>query len=261
MLTKVYANTFYRFMDSGRTSPALFRCSVADGMDSEEYVVKLRYGVSGTTALLCEAYAALLANHFDLATPGPALIEIDTELATLAAGVTGDVRRAEILHKSVGLNFGTKFLPNLSTWPVDRRVPAGLLEDAVKVISFDALLQNPDRRYDNPNLGTIDGKILVFDHELCFSFLLSIFPAQEPWKLETQGYLADHVFMRQLKDQAVPESFRDKILELTDDVLESFSNQIPEEWRQNTILRIEDHLRMIREHADEFTAALERRLA
>jgi hypothetical protein len=261
MLNRVYANTFNRFMTSGRTFPALFRCNAANSFESEEYVVKLRHGVSGKTALLCEAYAALLAKHFDMTAPEPALIEIDAELANLAAETMDDARRTAVLRESVGLNFGTKFLPNISTWPVDRGVPAGLLDDAIKVFAFDALLQNPDRRYNNPNLGTIDGRIVIFDHELCFSFLLDIFPSEEPWKLASQQYLADHVFIRQLKDQAVPESFRDKISELTDDALESFSDLIPEGWRQNAILRIENHLRLIREHADEFTGEIERRLA
>lgn len=260
MLKIVYANTFNKFM-TGRTFPALFRCNAADGLESEEYVVKLKRGVSGNAALLYEAYATLLAKHFGIATPEPALVVIDEELANFAAETVLDTGQAAILRGSVGLNFGTKFLPNILGWPVDRGVPAGLLDDAIKVFAFDALIQNPDRRYDNPNLGTVDGEIVIFDHELCFSFLLEIFPSQEPWKLGSQRYLADHVFVRQLQGQTVPESFRDKVLELTDDVLNSFSDQIPEEWRENTTQRIEDHLRLIREHADEFTGEIQRRLA
>jgi hypothetical protein len=35
------------------------------------------------------------------------------------------------------------------------------------------MMQNPDRRIDNPNCAQQDGHLLAFDFELTFSFLLA----------------------------------------------------------------------------------------
>src|SRR6185437_5976243 len=68
------------------------------------------------------------------------------------------------------------------------------MSTAMDVYAFDALIQNIDRRRQNPNLATQGDEIVLFDHECAFSFLLAIFPSPEPWDLSREAYLAEHVF-------------------------------------------------------------------
>lgn len=100
---------------------------------------------------------------------------------------------------SAEVNFGTKALTGVAIWPVDKSVPESMWPAAVDIFAFDALIQNPDRGFNNPNLFTKGDSFLVFDHETAFSFLFDILPSPTPWKLGGQPYLTDHVFYRKAR--------------------------------------------------------------
>ena len=188
MISQVTATTFHRFLGNGRTSPAVFTCEGPDLSASDQFVVKLRGGLERRErGLSYELYASLLASHFDIQCPRPAVVLIERDLAeVIAEELSGDARRAQIIRDSIGLNFGSQFLVNLMVWLVDKYVPSIMQAAAIKIFAFDALIQNPDRTFNNPNLGSRSDDLFIFDHELAFSFLLGIFPSQTPWRLLTE---------------------------------------------------------------------------
>ena len=157
MIRRLTAIQFERFMASGRTSPALCGCEDQSGAVVGEYVVKLR-GAIGESGLLNELFTARLARHFGLASPEPAVIAIDQALVDLVANT--QTSQAARIRDSVGLNFGTKALSGVSTWPVDKFIPDAMWQAAVDIFAFDALVQNPDRRFTNPNLFTRGGQFV-----------------------------------------------------------------------------------------------------
>ena len=112
-------------------------------------------------------------------------------------------RIAGKVRKSVGLNFGCELLTGVSTWLVGRTIPEAMWESAVHVFAFDALIQNPDRRYDNPNLLTRADDMFVYDHEAAFSFLLDVRPSSTPWMLDREAYLREHVFFKRLRSKPI----------------------------------------------------------
>jgi hypothetical protein len=116
-----------------------------------EYVVKLR-GAIGESGLLSELFASRLAGHFGLACPESAVITIDQGLVELVANTQPS--HAARIRGSVGLNFGTKVLTGATIWPVDKAIPEAMWQAAVDIFAFDALVQNPDRSFNNPNLLT-----------------------------------------------------------------------------------------------------------
>ena len=60
---------------------------------------------------------------------------------------------ANRIRASAGLNFGTRFISSgYATWQKDDAVPASLRQGAVEVMAFDGVLDNTDRRRQNPNL-------------------------------------------------------------------------------------------------------------
>lgn len=229
MIPMLTATRFQRFMETGRTSPALCACVDETGRNCGEYVVKLRGAVESREAgLVNELLAARLANYFKLTTPEPAIVVIENELADLIAREYPGRKMA--LELSTGLNFGTRHLTGVSTWPVDKAIPEEHFVTAIEIFAFDALLQNPDRRYDNPNLFTRGDGLLLFDHETAFSFVFAILPSGRPWEVDNELYLTDHVFYRRLKSKQIDlEGFVVNLMNLSDSVLEAIVAELPSE--------------------------------
>ncbi len=249
---------FARFMESGKTKPAIFACEDLSGAFAGEYVVKLRGGIEDReSGLLRELLAAELAEHFRIAAPQPALIRIERNLAELISGI--EPSHKTCVFDSVGLNFGTKLVSGYSIWPVDKHIPDAIRQIAVDIFAFDALVQNPDRCFRNPNLFVNGDSILIFDHEMAFSFLRAILPSAAPWKLEKETYLQEHVFYRKLKSKPIDlDGFIQNLSALSDTLLGSMMTDIPHEWNNDSVPAISQHIRSIREHASDFDEEIRR---
>ena len=260
MLQQAEATVFHRFMTSGRTSPAVFGCVTEGDDEEEEFVVKLAGGSeTGTAGLLCEAVAAELADYFGIDHPEQAAVALDEDLAKLVA--LQEPSKAGLIGGSVGMNFGTKLLTNLITWPVDRTPTASQFERACEIFAFDALIQNPDRRFSNPNLGTVGNQIYIFDHELAFSFRLDIFPSQEPWKISNQPFWAEHVFFNALRHKPLQlDGFTELLANLPITLFDQLEDVMPPEWPLDLLAVITNHLHSVSTHAEEFKEELTGRL-
>jgi len=258
LLIKARATRFYRFMSTGRTSPALFGCTI-DSLDrGEDFVVKLRGGVQAA-GLVCEAIAASLADYFGIAHPEPALIEIEEALASAVAGQ--EPGKGDIIMNSVGVSFGTRMLSNLITWPVDRQLAASQMEAAAEIFAFDTLIQNPDRGFGNPNLGSVGDRLMIFDHELAFSFLFSITNPPSPWEVSRQAFWTEHVFFHALRHKPIDlDNFFTALSSLPADFVDSLASELPSDWPSDTLGRIGSHLTSIAQHAAEFRSELVRLL-
>ena len=260
MVPRVTAAQFHRFMSSGRTRPALCGCEDDSGNRVDDYVVKLRGGMErGENGLVCELIASRLATHFGILVPDPALVRVEADFASLVAGT--EPAGADFVRNSVGLNFGSRQLSNVSGWPVDNRIPDAMWQAAANIFAFDALIQNPDRRYDNQNLLTRADDIFVFDHELAFSFLEAILPSATPWRLEGQPYLTQHVFYRGLKSKPINmDGFTVALAALAGEALDAILAEVPSEWSREGLGRIERHLRAVGGQAGEFAEEARKRL-
>jgi hypothetical protein len=216
----------------------------------------------GERGLALELYASMLGAYFGMSCPRPAIVLLEEDLAAVILGqLDGEDNKARVVRGSTGLNFGTQFLVNLSAWPIDKPVSLRMQLAAMKVYAFDALIQNPDRAFDNPNLGSRGDDLFVFDHEAAFSFLLHVIQSRTPWRLATEQYLERHVFAKSLKEVVFPADFLRLLDNLSDEVTRYFSEQIPNAWRSDDLSKIESHLALMREHAAEFAEEVTRRLA
>jgi hypothetical protein len=213
----------------------------------------------GEGGLVCELLASCLATHFGIAVPEPALVMIEHDFAELVA--LAEQKKAGHLRKSVGLNFGSRQLSDVTAWPVDKAIPEAMWQAAVNVFAFDALVQNPDRRFSNQNLFTRGDTLFVFDHELAFSFLLDIAPSRTPWRLDRQAYLTDHVFYRQLRSKPIDlKGFVHALRDLPGRHLDATLAEVPSEWNNEDLGKIERHLRAVSNHAGEFAEEIRKRL-
>ena len=239
-------------------------CEDLNGNNAGEFVVKLKGGIdAGVTGLTCELMASLLASELGLNAPIPAIVEIDPAIGNLLS--SRDSEMARIIRRSAGQNFGTEVLVGgYGVWPINKYVPASLRPSAGEIFAFDALIQNPDRKVNNPNLLWKGEEIFLIDHELAFSFLFQIGNPPEPWRLEGEAgaFLNDHVFYQELRGQEVDLARFQRALEgLSDEDLAGMVDQIPREWNNESVSRISSHLKSVRDHAADFVKQVKWRLA
>ena len=259
-LPKVTAVRFDRRLGSGRTKPCIIFAETEEH-EEVELVLKLAAGCE-FRGLVCEAFASLLADDLDLPVPQACLVEITDEFARTVP----DREVAANIRKSCGFNFGSRKLsPQFSTWPVGRPIPLALRPMAAEVLAFDGLLQNPDRRWNNPNCLVRGDELAIFDHDLAFSFLAGIIGGRQPWEPGGLDFLAAnanrHVFFDGL--QGTPVNF-DRFLGAFESIdrrrLSEYSNAIPQQWRNDTDAtgRIVAYIEQLKEHLAEAIAEVAR---
>jgi hypothetical protein len=262
LVPRLIATAYLRKLTSGKTKPAIFRCEHENGDPAGEFVVKFKSGVNfGVAGLTCELVAALTGQFLGIPMPQAGLIAIDAALGGVLPNSDAEV--AEAIRKSAGVNFGTQFLTGgFRTWPVDMAIPLSLLQVAAEIFAFDALIQNPDRRFDNPNVLTRGEEIFAIDHESAFSFIYAIGQAEPAWKVANFTFLESHVFYQGLKGRRVEiDRFAGALRAISDDDILGWSAAVPIEWKTEHLTTILEHLRAVRDHATEFADEVRRRLA
>ena len=94
---------------------------------------------------------------------------------------------------------------------------------------------------------------------MAFSFVLALFPSATPWRLDDQQYFANHVFYRKLKSKTIDlTGFTASLGGLSDAILAGIVADLPSEWNNGTLAKIEAHLRTVRDHRLEFAEEVRR---
>lgn len=261
MLPRLTAVHLHRFLSSGRSKPAIFGCVDGNGNPAGDYVVKLCGAMDiGTRAAANELIASLLAEHLGLLRPEPAIVQIHRDLVSWLSMRRPEVAR--VILGSTGLNFASKHLTDVATWPTGRPLPESMFASASNVFAFDALISNDDRRYTNPNVLVRGDDIFVIDHEAAFSFLYLVGNKEASWAVRNPRSLTEHAFYFQLRKQPIDlEMFTARLAQLGDTALERIVRAVPNEWRHDGLGRISDHLQTARDHSSEFSRQVLERLA
>lgn len=168
-------------MKRGLNRPFLVLGEAQDGSGRCPLVVKSRAGYEDRPeAMLKELFALLLARELGLKAPEPVLVEIPSGFDWVAAD---HPEHAELIRKSAGWNVGTLHLgeawkPWMRGSP-PRSIAPETLETAY---AFDALVENPDREADNPNMLWRGDELAVLDFDKAFSFLREGKNEPRPWR-------------------------------------------------------------------------------
>ncbi len=168
MLEQVSVTRYVTPLREGGSLPALVE---ADNLGT--YVLKFRGAGQGPKALVAEIIGGELARRLALRTPELVLAYLDPRIASTEP----DPEIQDLLRASDGLNVGVDFLPGSAGfdpagWPVDA-------EFASRVLWFDALIQNVDRTWRNPNLLVWHGSVWLIDHGSALYFQHN-WPAARP---------------------------------------------------------------------------------
>jgi hypothetical protein len=153
----VIATRYVTPLREGGSLPGLVEAD-DDGL----YVVKFRGAGQGPRALVAEWLAGELARAIGLPVPDLVGVEVDPTL--------GDAEPDEEIHDLVnasgGLNLGMDFLPGALTFNPAVATARETIDPAfaADVVWLDALVTNPDRSPQNPNLLVWHGRPWLIDH-------------------------------------------------------------------------------------------------
>ncbi|MER5756485.1 HipA family kinase [Streptomyces sp. NPDC002088] len=153
MLKEVTATRYITPLREGGSLPGLVEAD-----DFGTYVMKFTGAGQGRKTLVAEVVCGELARRLGFRVPGLVTVELDP---VLGLGEP-DQEVQELLKSSGGTNLGMDFLSGaLGFDPLAFRVSS---EEAGRIVWFDALVNNVDRSWRNPNLLMWRGELWLIDH-------------------------------------------------------------------------------------------------
>ncbi|MER5461813.1 HipA family kinase [Streptomyces sp. NPDC002668] len=153
MLSEVTATRYVTPLREGGSLPG-----IVEADDLGTYVMKFTGAGQGRKTLVAEVICGQLGRRLGLRVPELVSIQLDP---VIGLGEP-DQEVQELLKASGGLNLGMDFLPgSLGFDPLAYEVDAA---EAGKVVWFDALINNVDRSWRNPNMLVWHGDLWLIDH-------------------------------------------------------------------------------------------------
>ena len=232
MLKRVVATEFSRAARNGRTRPVMLVCTDADGEEVEVYAKLSARCEQAAVHLAREAIAACLAGDLGLPVPESFLVELPP--AWVAAVPDAELRAAMAASQPVA--FGSRLAgPQFGTWHSGINLRAEMLETALGILVFDAIIQNDDRRAGNSNCLVLGEHLRIIDHELAFAHRLML-GWQPPWQLGGLQRLVNpgaHIFRDKLRGAALNFApIRAAWAGLSDGRVEGYASALPAEWAE-----------------------------
>ncbi|WP_406289579.1 HipA family kinase [Streptomyces sp. NBC_00209] len=153
MLTEVTATRYVTPLREGGSLPG-----IVEADDLGTYVMKFTGAGQGRKTLVAEVICGQLGRRLGLRVPELVQIQLDPVIGLAEP----DQEVQELLKASGGLNLGMDFLPgslgfDALAYEVDPR-------EAGRVVWFDALINNVDRSWRNPNMLVWHGDLWLIDH-------------------------------------------------------------------------------------------------
>jgi len=213
VLEHVTVTRYVTPLREGGSLPAIVE---ADNLGT--YVMKFRGAGQGLLALVAEIITGELARRLGLRIPELVLAGLDPRIAVSEP----DPEIQDLLRASEGLNLGVDFLPG--SFGFDPLGWTAEPEFASQVLWFDALVQNVDRTWRNPNLLVWHRNIWLIDHGAALYFHHN-WPTADP---KRPFDAAEHV----LRDRATALGDAHAALapQVTADLLAEVTALVPPEW-------------------------------
>jgi hypothetical protein len=226
-LRRVTATRYVTPLREGGSLPG-----VVEADDFGTYVVKFTGAGQGVKALVAEVVAGGLGRALGLRVPELVVVDLDP----VVARAEPDWEVQELLARSGGPNLGMDFLPGAIGFdPVAHRVDP---DEAAQVLWFDALVENVDRTWRNPNLlrwptsfprrSARPASLWCIDHGACLYFHHSWARASS---VTGRAYdTSDHVLAPFTTPGARAAADEALTVTVTGPLLESAVAEVPDEW-------------------------------
>ncbi|WP_405782744.1 HipA family kinase [Streptomyces sp. NBC_00859] len=153
MLEEVVATRYVTPLREGGSLPG-----IVEADDLGTYVMKFTGAGQGPKTLVAEVICGQLGRRLGLRVPELVQMQLDPVIGLSEP----DQEVQELLKASGGLNLGMDYLPgSLGFDPLAYRVGP---EEAGRIVWFDAVINNVDRSWRNPNLLVWHGDLWLIDH-------------------------------------------------------------------------------------------------
>ncbi|MFG2141476.1 HipA family kinase [Streptomyces sp. NPDC048650] len=215
MLTEVIATRYVTPLREGGSLPG-----IVEADDLGTYIMKFTGAGQGRKTLVAEIICGLLGRRLGLRVPDLVQMQLDP---VIGMGEP-DQEVQELLKASGGLNLGMDYLPgSLGFDPLAFEVSA---REAGRVVWFDALINNVDRSWRNPNMLVWHGELWLIDHGATMIWHHN-WPSAE--KAAVKPFNAsDHVLAGFSPDiAAAATEFAPRV---TEELLTGIVAEVPDEW-------------------------------
>ena len=244
----------------GTTTPMGIWGSDRTTGERKEYVVKLQHGERmSPQSCSFELLGAWMAREVGLFAPEPVIVYISKEFVEQTLRGRDGYKAA---YQSIGLNYGSVYEDGFTTTPAELMDKGEtLFEQAKMLYVFDLFIANNDRGHKKPNVASDGEELLIFDHELAFSFI-RIFPVlrnKTPWifdDTDTELYRGHH-FFNALRYNDI--DFAEQVEKLTcfnQSFWDKAFSLMPEPWINDALADIQQHLTSILANKGAFAQTL-----
>ncbi|WP_269857157.1 HipA family kinase [Streptomyces sp. RPT161] len=217
MLPEVTAIRYVTPLREGGSVPG-----IVEADDLGTYVAKFIGAAQGRKALVAEVVCGELARRLELRVPELVRLNFDP---VIALGEP-DTEVQDLLKASGGLNLGMDFLPgSVGFDPIAFEVDAS---QAARVIWFDALVNNVDRSWRNPNMLIWHRELWLIDHGAALIWHHNWKGAQAS---AAKPYDAtDHALARFVTAAELAAAAAELAPRITEALLREVTSLIPQEW-------------------------------
>ncbi|GHC52951.1 HipA family kinase [Roseibacillus persicicus] len=177
---------FRQPMARGLNLPFLVTAQEGGQSKRETLVVKCHAGYGHRMELVMrELFSLLLARQLGLTTVEPVVVNLVPGLEFGAMDYRNHNGKdyVDLIERSHGPNFATVHLG--SDWKqwLDTKPPQSIPKEEINAAyAFDAMVQNSDRRSDNPNLLWRGEELAMLDFDKAFSHITSLRDEDRPWR-------------------------------------------------------------------------------
>ncbi|GGP45997.1 HipA family kinase [Streptomyces calvus] len=215
MLTEVTATRYITPLREGGSLPGLVEAD-----DLGTYVLKFTGAGQGRKTLVAEVVCGELARRLGLRVPRLVTVDLDPVLGLAEP----DQEIQQLLKSSGGTNLGMRFLSGaLGFDPLAFEVGP---EEAGRIVWFDALVNNVDRSWRNPNLLRWRGELWLIDHGATMIWHHN-WPGADASAARPYD-ASDHALRSSAPDLA--SAAADLAPRITEDLLAEVTAEIPDSW-------------------------------
>ena len=243
--------------ESGANKPLLITGADVNGRKGD-YVVKFRGAARmSNEACMRELLAAFIAAQMGIRVVSPVIVNISQNFVELLIGNDA----WQYANKSLGFNYGSEYIKKYSTILPTQDLNNHQLQYAQTIFAFDVAIQNPDRTNEKPNMITDGTEIVIYDHELAFSFVLDIFTNPKPWEIRQTDleWINKHCLLPKIKGKGFYfGEFSQRFDNLDENFWETARTLIPDEWLSDQFDRIKQHFSAICNNKDAFILELKK---
>jgi hypothetical protein len=225
----------------------------------DSYVVKI-FKDNSLEHTCKEVYGSVLAQHFELNTPEPILVEVNNTMIN-------ELKKHEKYKNwqiTEGVFFATKFVKDTKSFT--DTIPLKKYDYWVlnNIFAFDVLIMNSDRQRLKPNIMVKNKEIFVIDHELSMNISKTFdeYLDDNHWNYSIKENREGHLFRHHLqniskKNKVTFDEFFENLRTLNPQLLYNYALQLAEyQYEPLDIGKIISYLADVKKNESKFLTLL-----